>query len=219
METLYNHKTNLDNERVTVARKRLEEKYSGATWKLKQDTLNSSLKKKSSLNSNLPTPISLSKPTTRNENNSQLGSSTSIAAITHSPSFKPGTMLYLTTGGSFYKMNTVLLPEMLAMTMMKTANNTARNGTGRMAAESSKENKAIAQIAHIAEGSQASRTAKNSSRITSFQRGGLYQHTQHSKSPPKSRANYPSVPTYRFGSEITSKFTKTTTGEGFLRIK
>lgn len=90
LETLYNHKTNLDNERVTVARKRLEEKYSGATWKLKQDTLNSSLKKKSSVNSNLQLPINFSKPTARNENNSQMGSSTSIAAITHSPSFKPG---------------------------------------------------------------------------------------------------------------------------------
>lgn len=103
--------------------------------------------------------------------------------------------------------------------MMKTANNTARNGVSRTANDASKENKAIAQIAHIAEGSQVSRTAKNSSRVTSFQRGGFYQHTQHSKSPPKSRANFPSVPTYRFGNEITSKFTKTTTGEGFLRIK
>ena len=92
LETLYNHKTNLDNERVTVARKRLEEKYSGATWKLKNDTLNSSLKKKTSIGSNLPPQSNQSKVSGKNENASQLGSSTSISAITQSPSFKPGNL-------------------------------------------------------------------------------------------------------------------------------
>jgi hypothetical protein len=47
LETLYNHKSNLDNERVVNARRRLEEKYSSSKWKMSNELLNSSLKKKS----------------------------------------------------------------------------------------------------------------------------------------------------------------------------
>jgi hypothetical protein len=45
LETLYNHRANNDNERVTNARRRLEEKYSSNKWKLNNELVNATFRK------------------------------------------------------------------------------------------------------------------------------------------------------------------------------
>lgn len=45
LETLYNHRANIDNERVTNARRRLEEKYSSNKWKMNNELVNVTFRK------------------------------------------------------------------------------------------------------------------------------------------------------------------------------
>jgi hypothetical protein len=45
LETLYNHRAKNDNERVTNARRRLEEKYSSNKWKMNNELVNVTFRK------------------------------------------------------------------------------------------------------------------------------------------------------------------------------
>lgn len=47
LETLYNHRAKIDNERVTNARRRLEEKYSTSKWKINNDLMNTAFRNSS----------------------------------------------------------------------------------------------------------------------------------------------------------------------------
>jgi hypothetical protein len=45
LETLYNHRAKIDNDRVTNARRRLEEKYSTNKWKINNELMNTAFRK------------------------------------------------------------------------------------------------------------------------------------------------------------------------------
>lgn len=45
LETLYNHRAKIDNDRVTNARRRLEEKYSTSKWKINNELMNTAFRK------------------------------------------------------------------------------------------------------------------------------------------------------------------------------
>lgn len=192
LETLYDHKAKQDQERVSNARRRLEEKYSGSRWKMTNELLLGPGQRKAAF------PLSR-----------RLGQEPT--AVKPSAAFTPGRPA--SPGKSFYKANTT--PGLDAQLASATAaSSNAYSGVlARKLIESVKEN---SLMGHAAQGSDTGRSSKASDRNSRLARGTFYQLSSNSKSPSRVQKP-PSRSSVRYA-DISSKFTRTTNGERFLKV-
>ena len=141
LETLYDHKAQQDQERVSNARRRLEEKYSGSRWKMTNELLLGPGQRKQ------PFPLS--------RRLGQEPTATKPSAV-----FTPGRTA--SPGKSFYKTSTSPGPDAQLTAATAAASSNAYSGVlARKLIESVKENSLMARAA---QGSDTGRSSKASDR-------------------------------------------------------